>query len=64
MNPFYLVGIGLTLLVTMVNCAIIIAIKFNDLKHSEITLNKIEKKVDKLCDRVSFIEGLLKIEKT
>jgi septal ring factor EnvC (AmiA/AmiB activator) len=66
MNWLSYLGVGFSVLSAIVNILIIIAVKFNDLKHVQKDLDEIKKKqtttdekLDKLSERVANIEGKL-----
>jgi len=47
----------ITIGLLIINIIIVAAVKFNDLKHIAIKLDKIELKVEQLAERVSTLEG-------
>jgi hypothetical protein len=58
------IGIAVTLLIVIANTFIVIIMKINDLKHAEISIEKLDcsiqkldGKIDNLGERVSKIEG-------
>ena len=66
MNWLSLLGIGFSVLITIGNIIILLAVKFNDLKHVQKELTEIknnqretDRRLDKLSERVSKIEGRL-----
>jgi len=63
------IGIGLSVLSTLCNGAIFMLIKFNDLKHLEISVKDLKdtvketgNKVDVLAERISCMEGMIKVK--
>ncbi len=70
MNLSVLLSVGVTLLITGFNAAMFVVVKFNDLKHQELSLKRIEekleaidKKVDIQGERIACLEGRLKSRK-
>lgn len=66
MNPLIFVGVSFSIFVAIINVVILIAIKFNDLKHFSEDLKEIKNKIDTndkrldlLSERVATIEGKL-----
>jgi hypothetical protein len=66
MNWLPYLGIGFSILSAIGNIIILLAVKFNDLKHVQADLDDIKKKqittdekLDKLSERVATIEGKL-----
>lgn len=56
----------LSIIILMINIAMFVAIKFNDLKHLEISTKELKDtvketgcKVDLLAERISTMEGIL-----
>lgn len=57
---------GISLIILVINVALFVAIKFNDLKHLGIamtdlkeTINKHGDKIDGLSERISRMEGII-----
>jgi uncharacterized membrane protein len=66
MNLLSYLGVGFAILSAIGNIIILLAVKFNDLKHVQMSLDEIKKnqiksdeRLDKLSERVSKIEGKL-----
>jgi len=66
MNWLSYLGIGFSVLTAIGNVIILLAVKFNDLKHVQKDLTEIknnqlrtDERLDKLSERVSKIEGKL-----
>jgi len=66
---FSTIHYAISLIILIINLAMFIAIKFNDLKHLEIAVKELRQtnketgeKVDKLSNRISRIEGKLSIK--
>lgn len=66
MNIIAYIGIGFTILTTIVNVAVLLAMKFNDMKHLSDDIKDIKKeqgeikiKIGELSERVSTLEGKL-----
>jgi peptidoglycan hydrolase CwlO-like protein len=64
MNWLSYLGIGFSVLTAIINVTVLIAMKFNDLKHVQADLDEIkanqsktDEKLDKLGERISKIEG-------
>lgn len=55
------IGIAFGILTTMCNVIFCILIKFNDFKHLTEDVNILIVKVDKLCERISRMEGVCSI---
>jgi len=58
------IGIAVTLLIVLVNTFVVIIMKINDLKHTEIglkevkcSIEKLDANIDSLGERVARIEG-------
>lgn len=58
------IGLGFTVFITGANCATFMIIKFNDLHHLDLKLDKaidkldtMDKKLDNTSERVAKIEG-------
>jgi cell division protein FtsB len=67
MNWVSYLGISFSVLTAIGNVIILLAVKFNDLKHVQISLEEIkikidanDKRLDSLSERVATIEGRLK----
>jgi hypothetical protein len=67
MNLLVLIPTAISLLLAGFNAAIFIVVKFNDLRHQEISLKRIEEKIDKMDlkmdnqgERIACLEGKLK----
>jgi len=67
MNLLVLIPTAISLLLAGFNAAIFIVVKFNDLRHQEISLKRIEEKLEKMDgkidsqgERIACIEGKLK----
>ena len=70
MNWLSLLGIGFSIFTAIINVAVLLAMKFNDLKHVQKDLDEIKTdlkcfrdKFVRLDERVSTIEGRLEIKK-
>jgi len=66
MNWLSYLGIGFSVLTAIINVTVLIAMKFNDLRHVQAELEEIktnqlrtDEKLDKISERVSKIEGRL-----
>jgi len=64
MNLLPYLGVGFSIITTIFNIAIILAIKMNDLKHLQKDLDEIKTsikelfvKTDEVAERISTIEG-------
>jgi hypothetical protein len=67
MNWLSYLGIGFSVLTAIINVTVLIAMKFNDLKHVQADLIEIknsllknDERLDKLSERVAKIEGRFK----
>jgi len=56
MNPITIISVGLNILVLLINIVIFITIKFNDLRHLSIKVDKIDKKLDRLFNKMEKVE--------
>lgn len=66
---FSVIHYSVSLIILFINVAMFVAIKFNDLKHLEISVKDLKEsidatggKVDNLAERVSHMEGKLSVK--
>ena len=68
---FSTIHYAVSLIILCINIAMFVAIKFNDLKHLDISMKELKAtvketggKVDLLAERISKMEGVLSVKST